>query len=153
MTLDEFTARFGRIPDLPRAPIVATTAEHAQIIRETCRMADREIADMEAALPPVKSWDDVPDGARVFVRWGGGNRGVYVKWRGELYAMRADGASMRITFGRLPDLGRHRMSDRAWTDPEPRPPEHLWIDRQCTVCGHAPCPVHEPYVFDRSRDR
>lgn len=74
---------------------------------------DSEIAEMETDLPRVTVWESVPLGAVVFVRWGGGNRGLYLRHEDGLGPYPAGSSSYRHP---LPLLGPHRMDARAWVN-------------------------------------
>lgn len=70
---------------------------------------DDEVRTMQTDYPPVTSWDNVPVGTPVFVRWMGGNRGMYVRT--------ANGLSCDPSYHfPLPLLGQTRCDDAAWID-------------------------------------
>ena len=67
---------------------------------------------MLAARPAIASWDEVPDGAAVFVLWMGGNRGQYERRGDDLWVTAYGGAPARVLDPGLPALGRY--SATAW---------------------------------------
>lgn len=71
---------------------------------------DDEVRTMQTDYPPLTSWDNVPVGTPVFVRWEGGNRGMYIKTATGL----SGGAAFRDL--PLPVLGQTRCDGAAWID-------------------------------------
>ena len=90
------------------------TADHrSKPLGDQIRAVDAEIAAMERDRQQVTSWDAVPIGARVFVRWGGGNRGRYLRHEDGLGPCPETPSTYRHS---LPALGPHRMDARAWVE-------------------------------------
>ena len=75
-----------------------------------------ELSGMERDRQQVANWDAVPIGARVFVLWGGGNRGVYLRHEDGLGPCPETSSTYRH---QLPELGPHRMDARAWVEAVP----------------------------------
>jgi hypothetical protein len=122
MSFDEFVARFGRIPTYERARIGASWAERGAVTARVVAQCDHEIAEMDAARPRITEWSEVPDGARLFIRWGGGNRGACWRRGDWLYADERCRDIDRVcdpivTFS---PLGEHSMATRVWLDDSAR---------------------------------
>lgn len=79
MTFDEFAAKYCHGPSWRRS------SDYAEDVRVNCAMSSAEIDAMMADRVPV-DWDRISIGARVFVRWHGGNRGMYERRDDGIYA-------------------------------------------------------------------
>jgi hypothetical protein len=103
MTFSDFVSKYGKIPDYKSVPK-----------DRLLEFIDSECSMMAADYPAITSWDDVPPGTRVFIRWSGGNRGVYLYvWRKIILV---DGKPGSTWADPTPDLGVGRCFAAAWMD-------------------------------------
>ena len=115
LAFDAFVTRYGSGP----APVPGGVTRMTPAQRDTWfQLWDDERAAMKRDRAPVESWNQVPEGARVFVLWGGGNRGLYVRHLNGVVSPPGD----RFPYSHaLPELGDRPMDALAWVeDLDPR---------------------------------